>query len=160
LVGQKLLLHLWRNPHHADSVVYWSWQRNASHWQYYSEWIRQLLTPKDLIVDLESHKRHSRSAYVFVKIPKKVGDQLEETYGDTKPAGWGIMFEEGFKVHRLLVVILFFYFVTSMATIIWIFKKYGITGPTTEASLSQVLGWFSSFFGLLLTVWFKWAESG
>jgi hypothetical protein len=157
-VGEEHLQHLWRNPHHADRIVYEDWQRKANRLQRYSEWIRHLPTPKDLIPDLELQEQPRRSAYVFVKIPKKMGDQLDPDYGDQKPQGWGIMLEEGFKIHRLLVVILFFYLITSMAVIIWIFRKYGVTGPTTEAALFWVLAWFTSF-SLLLTVWFKWAES-
>lgn len=159
LVGQKFLMHIWRNPHHADRVIYADWQKNASHWQHRSEWIRHLFTPKDLIPDLEVQEQVKRSAYVFVKIPKKVGEQLEPTYGDHMPAGWGLVFEEGFKVHRLLVVVLFFYFIVSMAAIIWVIRKYGATGPTTGAGLFGVLSWFTSFSALLMTVWFKWAES-
>jgi hypothetical protein len=58
-----------------------------------------------------------RSAYVFVKRPKKIGERLEANYGDEAPEGWGILFEEGFRVHRLLIALLFLYF---LATVVWL----------------------------------------
>jgi hypothetical protein len=159
LVGQEHLLHIWRNPHHADRVAYGDWQKNASRWQRYNEWIRQLPTKKDRTSDLELQEQPRRSAYIFVKIPKKKGDQLVPNYGDQAPQGWGIMLEEGFKVHRLLIVVLFFYFVNSVAAMIWVSRKYGMGFPNTLSGLMGVLSWFISFFSLLLTVWFKWAEN-
>jgi hypothetical protein len=47
-----------------------------------------------------------------------------------------------------------------MAVIIWVLRTFGVIGPTTWTGMFGVLAWFTSFFSLLFTVWFKWAESG
>lgn len=170
-------MHFWRNPHHADKIMYDEWQKNSGRLARLIEYFRQLPTPKSNIVttqstrsgkgkgpeiqtkDPETQTKDSRSRYVFVKIPKKIGDKLEPNYGNEAPEGYGIYFEEGFRVHRLLFVILLFYFICSIVVIIWVLKMYGVVGPSTWGSLFAVLAWFTSFFALLLTVWFKWAES-
>jgi hypothetical protein len=176
-------MHLWRNPHHSDKVAYQEWERSSSRFKKFRErfrllsvpyWLRESpLTwssklksqppqtqPTNTPTDPDLPIPPRRSAYVFVKIPKKVGDMLEPNYGDNAPEGWGILFEEGFRIHRLLIALLFLYFAASMIVIIWIIHTFGGIVPTTWTGMFGVLGWFTSFFSLLFTVWFKWAESG
>jgi hypothetical protein len=100
-----------------------------------------------------------RSAYIFVKIPKKVGELLEYTYDDIAPEGWGLLFEEGFKAHRLLFAILLAYFLLSMGFITWVLKTFGAIGPTTWSGIFGVIAWIGSFLSLIFATWFKWAES-
>jgi hypothetical protein len=176
LVGWDHLMHIWENPHHADRETYQAWQKRTSRFKRALEWIRHLPAPssKPLAVsqctrtftagiasrrfDLDE-PTPPRSAYIFVKILKKVGDILEPNYGDQAPEGWGILFEEGFKVYRLLLVILLFYFLGSIAFIIWVIHIFGVISPSTWSGFFALLSWLTSFLALLLTVWFKWAEN-
>jgi len=59
--------------------------------------------------------------------------------------------------HRASILVLLGY--SSMAVVIWVILTFGVIGPTTWTGMFGVLFWFTSFFSLLFTVWFKWAES-
>jgi len=100
-----------------------------------------------------------RSTYVFDKLPKKVGHMLEPNYGDEAPDGWGICFEEGLCVHRLLTVLSFYVLFNGMAIVAWRVRKFGAVGPTVEEVFGGI-AWLVLLFGLLCTAWVKWAESG
>jgi len=170
LVGPRLLLHLWRNPHHSDEMAYREWHSKANLWKRFRDRFRHFPKVSKSVptnepnegdpIDHDQVGNPHSSTYVFVKIPKKIGDRLEPNYGNEAPEGWGIYFEEGFKVHRLLFVVLIFYFFASLSVIAWIIDRFGITTPTTYMGLFSVLAWLISFSSLFLTVWFKWAESG
>lgn len=175
LVGSNYLMHIWRNPHHVDRIAYEAWQKRASRFRRVVEWIRRLPTsshvqPKSVPegqIGSDSTtgrprdpacRQTPRSAYIFVKIPKKVGELLEYTYDDNAPEGWGLFFEEGFKPHRLFAILLA-YFVLSVGFVAWVLKTYGAIGPTTWSGIFRVIAWIGSFSSLFFATWFKWAES-
>jgi hypothetical protein len=98
LVGHKILMHLWRNPHHADEAAYREWQIKTGRSKRFLEWFRQLPAPSSAPKSIQQPNEAAsasvmgselpvlrHSAYVFVKIPKKIGDKLEHNYGDREP---------------------------------------------------------------------------
>ncbi|CZR56411.1 uncharacterized protein PAC_06299 [Phialocephala subalpina] len=54
LVGQSTLMHFWRNPHHADKIMYDEWQKKSGRLARLIEYFRQLPTPKSNIVTTQS----------------------------------------------------------------------------------------------------------
>ena len=174
LVSRDILIHIWRNLHYADELVYQRWLQEQYRLSHALEWLRILpmlsrrfgseqsrppIAPRNPELPIPPR----RSMYIFNKILKKAGDMLEPNYGDDSddaPEGWGLLFEEGFRIHRLLIALLFLYFFVSLAVIIWVLRTFGVVGPTTWTGMFGILAWFTSFFSLFLTVWFKWAESG
>lgn len=173
LVGPNHLMHLWEYPHHADQASFNEWKSHTSPYRRVVEKLRLLptlgnqtqpaKTPKDAqntIGKAEEQAHSHRSAYVFVKIPKKKGERLGYDFGDSQPEGYGIFFEEKFKVHRLLFAILIAYFLGSVAFIIWVGKTFpSHLTPQTWPGFFSVLAWVTSFLSLFVTVWFKWADT-
>ena len=181
LVGTDHLLHIWRNPHHADHRAYQEWLESKGFLRRFLEWlrgwpvrIRQRFVgvpmprsngqaentglghePEDQLAP-----SYSRSRYIIVKIPKKIGQELKFDLGNDDPIpGWGLRFEESFHVHRLLFAILIFYFPISIAVIIWYLATIGMPAVQKWAEIMGLLAWGGSVLALLLTVWFKWAEN-
>lgn len=109
--------------------------------------------------DTEQPTSQPCSAYIFVKIPKKVGDKVEFDFGDNRPDAYGLLFDERFKVHRLLFYLLLLYFSGSLVVTVWLLKTIGPKGPQSFQGLLWLLGWILTFISLLFTVWFKWAET-
>lgn len=98
-----------------------------------------------------------RSSYVFLRTPKKVGEQLIAE-DENPPEAWGLYIEEGFRVHHLFLVILFVYTLASLAFAIYWCAKYGLVGPRTGSGAFGVSSWMIGLISLIATVWFKWAE--
>lgn len=181
LVGTDHLLHIWRNPHHADRSAYREWEKSVGFFRRTLEWmchwparVRQrffgVSLPRNSSQVLVAAQRGEpnqqsrppsvRSRYITVKIPKKIGGQLAYDLGNDDPIpGWGLRFEESFCVHRLLFALLLFYFMISMAFIIWYLVTKGLPAVQTWTEISGLLSWVGGFLALLFTVWFKWTEN-
>ena len=110
-------------------------------------------------IDTERPSRATnfRSAYVFLRTPKKLGDKLHPDDVDP-PEGWGIYLEEGFRVHHLLIVMLFVYVLSSLAFGIFWYRKYGMMSPQSGLEAFGVSSWMISLMTMLMTVWFKWTD--
>jgi hypothetical protein len=112
--------------------------------------------------DVQVLRSARRSKVIYVRIPKKVGQKLRYNYGDdegSEEEGWGILFEEGFKVHRLLFAILIIYVSGSLAFLGWMLHSFGGITTSTWSGYIAVISWVLSLFSLKVTVWFKWAEN-
>ena len=98
-----------------------------------------------------------RSCYVFSRTPKKKGAKLEpdDRY---PPEGLGMHFEEGFRVHHLFILLLFFYVLGSLAFGIFWYRQYGMTGPQSGLGSFEVSSWMIGLISLVTTVWLKWAD--
>lgn len=164
-------MHLWRNPHHIDWEAYRSWQNQTGHLQRWLDWFRNFIArirepslPADCLpstnipLDPDRPMPRNRKKFVFLKTPKRVGDPLDQHHGDDDPEGWGMLFEEGFQIHRLLFAILILYFLGSLGFIISIMFTFERTLPSTWPALIAFWSWITTFLGLTVTVWFKWAE--
>ncbi|KAL8664206.1 MAG: hypothetical protein Q9202_003284 [Teloschistes flavicans] len=108
-------------------------------------------------VPAASDTHGNRSSYVFLRTPKKLGDQLVADDEDP-PEAWGLYFEEGFAIHHFLLVVLFIYILATIAFGIYWCTKYGLVGPHTGASAFGVSSWMIGLISLVVTVWFKWAD--
>ena len=181
LIGKNYLMHIWRDAHHADAAAYREFHAKARFslrlidWLKYLsrsllQWIQEFISPhegdtENLPQQLQNRNEEqplpqSRSKYVHRKLPKKWGEKLDCNWRDAEtPEGWGLLFEENFRVHRLLFFILLIYVSSSLGIAIWLYKRYGLTGPGSLGSLISLLAWFASLFSLSVTVWFKWAEN-
>ena len=104
-----------------------------------------------------SIKLDFRSSYVFLRTPKKIGEQLLSD-DENPPEAWGLYFEEGFRVHHAFIVILFFYCLASLAFGIYWCVEYGLVGPHSGAGAFGVSSWMIGLISLVTTVWFKWAD--
>lgn len=78
---------------------------------------------------------------------------------DGEPEGWGLLIEEGLRIHRLLFAILLLYFLGSGGFIISILVKFGSITPSTGSGWIAFWSWVTSFVALAVTVWLKGAES-
>ena len=98
-----------------------------------------------------------RSSYVFLRTPKKLGDQMHPDDEDP-PEGWGLYFEEGFQVHHFFMVLLFLYILGSLIFGTYWCSKYGLVGPQSGAEAFSVSSWMIALVSLIIVVWFKWAD--
>ncbi|KAI4249407.1 MAG: hypothetical protein LQ352_005662 [Teloschistes flavicans] len=108
-------------------------------------------------VPAASDTHGNRSSYVFLRTPKKLGDQLIADDEDP-PEAWGLYFEEGFAIHHFLIVVLFIYILATIAFGIYWCTNYGLVGPHTGAGAFGVSSWMIGLISLVVTVWFKWAD--
>lgn len=171
LVPSEHLMHLWQNPHHVDWEVYRAWQNRTGHLRRWFDWFRhftaRLREPPIPVVGPSSNSNlqdpdrpipPKRKKFVLRRTPKRVGEPLEHDYSDNDPEGWGIFFDEGFRIHRLLFAIMAFYFLGSLGFILSIVVKFGPITPSTAPGFIALWSWIGSFLALAVTVWFKWAE--
>ena len=98
-----------------------------------------------------------RFNYVFLRTPKKVGEQLLPD-DENPPEGWGFYFEEGFRVHHFFILVLFIYCLASLAFGLYWSVKFGAVGPQSGAEAFAVSSWMIALVSLITTVWFKWAD--
>lgn len=98
-----------------------------------------------------------RSSYVFLRTPKKLGEQLLPD-DENPPEAWGLYFEEGFRIHHSFIVILFFYCLASLAFGVYCSVEYGLVGAHSGAEAFAVSAWMIGLVSLVTTVWFKWAD--
>ena len=98
-----------------------------------------------------------RSSYVFLRTPRKRGEQLQPDDADP-PEAWGLYFEEGFRVHHFFILLLFIYILASLAFAIYWCVNFGFIGPKTGSGAFGVSSWMITLVSLLTTVWFKWAD--
>lgn len=191
LVGPRHLMHVWRNPSHADLAAYHEFRRNASWAARAKDWLQnapytwlqaRLNIVNDLLnldddgldpslvenflpphlhrTDNEQPAHQRRSTHVVAATPKKAGPKLVVNFrDDTFPEAWGLEFEEGFRVHRLLFFLLVLYAAASLATIAWLLQQYSSKLPDSPGVIISVIGWIATLMGLTCTVWFKWAEN-
>jgi len=174
-------MHIWRNPHHADEAALQEWKCRAGCFKVFLEWMRNrpaLLQQtiaercgrksctlsslrKKTHRDVEPAGGPRRSIFIYSKIPKKIGARLEPDDGHAEEVqhGYGLLLEEKFKVHRLLFFILLLYFLVSMVLIIWMSRTGKFIKLPTFIEVTGMLAWILSFWSLLVTVWFKWAEN-
>ena len=104
-----------------------------------------------------SIQRDFRSSYVFLRTPKKLGEQLLPD-DENPPEAWGLYFEEGFRIHHAFILILFFYCLASLAFGVYWCVEYGPVGPQSGAEAFSISAWMIGFVSLVTTVWFKWAD--
>ena len=178
-------MKIWRESHHADRSTYEAWRQQAA-WYYrafdwtrhaFPRWVQKMLgdwglDPNAEKIELENGVRPSdlnrakfrqsiparRSRYAIVAIPKKKGEKVEPDPGGVKREEvWGLQFEEGFTIHRLLFYLLVLYFLGNIVAVIHLFQE--ASGPVSMANKLWIFGWIASFVTLLLTVWLKWAET-
>ena len=105
----------------------------------------------------EQENQGPRSSYVFLRTPRKLGEQLQPDDADP-PEAWGLYFEEGFRVHHFFILILFIYILASLAFAIYWCAKFGFVGPKTGSEAFGVASWMVTLVSLVTTVWFKWAD--
>ncbi|KAI4113850.1 MAG: hypothetical protein LQ338_008100 [Usnochroma carphineum] len=98
-----------------------------------------------------------RSSYVFLRTPRKLGEQLEANDEDP-PVAWGLYFEEGFRVHHFFFIVLLLYIMASLGFAIYWCERYGLVGPHSGSGAFGVASWMIGLVSLVVTVWFKWAE--
>lgn len=98
-----------------------------------------------------------RSSNVFLRTPKKLGNQLLPDEEDPSE-GWGLYFEEGFRFHHLFIVILFLYIIGSLVFGTYWCSKYGVVGPQSGAEAFSVSSWMIALISLVMVVWFKWVD--
>lgn len=164
-------MHLWHNPHHVDWEVYEAWQKEAGPVKRWIDWFRHLTarireppiaqneTSSTTNYDPDKPILPTKKRFVFLRTPKRIGNPLDAKYdGEVDPEGWGMFFEEGFQVHRLLFAFLIFYFFGSVGFMASIMVKFGPITPSTWPALIAFWSWIISFVALTVTVWFKWAE--
>ncbi|KAI4137171.1 MAG: hypothetical protein L6R39_007436, partial [Caloplaca ligustica] len=101
--------------------------------------------------------RGSRSCYVLLRTPKKIGERLEAD-DDDPPEAWGLYFEEGFGIHHFWLIVLFLYIMATMGFAIYWCERYGFVGPHSGVAAFEVASWMIALVSLLLTVWLKWAD--
>lgn len=121
----------------------------------YSE--KEIPTADSLNKPPSEHEQDPRSSYVLLRTPKKLGEQLLPDDEDP-PEAWGLYFEEGFRVHHFLIVLLFLYILASLAFSVYWCVEYGLVGPDSGASAFGVASWMIAAVSLVVTVWFKWAD--
>ena len=102
-------------------------------------------------------KQDFRSSYVFLRTPKKRGEQLLPD-DENPPEAWGLYFEEGFRIHHAFIVMLFFYCLASLAFGVYWCVEYGLVGPQSGAEAFSISAWMIGLVSLVTTVWFKWAD--
>lgn len=164
LVPAEHLMHLWQNPHHIDWEVYRTWQNQTGPLRQWLDWFRhftaRIREPPVPVADPDLGRSIplSRKKFIFLRTPKRVGNPLDHDYGNNDPEGWGMFFEEGFQIHRLLFAILIFYFLGSLGFTTSVIIKFGPITPSTSSGLIAFWFWIASFLALTVTVWFKWAE--
>jgi hypothetical protein len=178
-------MKVWRESHHADTLTYEEWRQHAAWYDRAVDWIRHAfprwvqkmlgdwgldqnarnleleggILPSGLSrADFQQPTPARRSRYAIVAIPKKTGKKVEPDLGGVKREEvWGLQFEESFTIHRLLFYVLVVYFLGSLVAVVHLFQK--TTTPMSMANKLWIFGWVASFVTLLLTVWFKWAET-
>ena len=111
----------------------------------------------DLHSPSSSKQQDFRSSYVFLRTPKKLGEQLLPDDEDP-PEAWGLYFEEGFRIHHFFIVVLFFYVLASLAFGLYWCIRYGLVGPHSGVEAFGISSWMITLVGLVTTVWFKWAD--
>jgi len=163
-------------------VKFKDWMRHVPH--RFCQWVRDILADSGDLDDeiemnemplrmqrrdIEQPSGQKRSARIYKSIPKKIGDKItftppaenedeDEDEGGESVEGWGILFEEGFRVHRLLTFLLMIYALGSLGVSIFLFLHYGVKTPSSLGPLISLITWLLSLLGLTCTVWFKWAE--
>ena len=175
-------MHLWQNPSHTDSQTYRSRRGRI---QRLLEYFRPSHTITSPSLESSSHpgdlqqqdieltssnkpvptsthgspspEEGPRSSYVFLRTPKMLGEQLLPDDADP-PEAWGLYFEEGFRVHHFLVLLLFIYVLASLAFAVYWCVEFGFVGPKTGSGAFGVSSWLIALVSLLTTVWFKWAD--
>ena len=108
-----------------------------------------------------------RNRYAIVAIPKKIGDKIKSDLGQNdKEEMWGLLFEKGFAVHRLLFYILMLYFVVNLIVVVLLYRQASASKDQATAFPPQLLSnetwvfiWVGTLVTLFLTVWFKWGET-
>ena len=164
-------MHLWQNPHHADKETYKAWENQIGFlrrwWERFCHVSARLMEPqptneppaRNMYMDPDKPIPPRRKSFVFLRTPKRVGEPIENSFGDDDPEGWGMLFDEGFQVHRLLIALLAFNFLGSLGFILSaIFKELPLS-PSTLPALISFWSWLVGSLALFLTVWFKWAET-
>ncbi|KAL9121975.1 MAG: hypothetical protein Q9187_001474, partial [Circinaria calcarea] len=185
LVGQKYLMKVWRESHHADALTYEEWRQHAAWYGRVVDWIRHAfprwvqkilgdwgLDQNAGNLELEGGIRPSglsrayfqqpthvqRSRRAIIAIPKKIGKKVEpDLSGVKREEVWGLQFEESFTIHRLLFYILVWYFLGSLVAVAHLSR--GTMAPMPLTNKLAILAWFASFVTLFFTVWIKWAET-
>ena len=105
----------------------------------------------------ETQAESISSSYTFLRTPKKLGEKLLPNDVDP-PEGWGMYFEEGLKVSRLFMFILFLYLSgTLVFAIVW-YRAFGMAGPQSGFGAFGVSSWMVGLMSIITTVCFKWAE--
>lgn len=117
----------------------------------------QLPLPTQPQLHTPSKPQDFRSSYVFLRTPKKVGEQLLPD-DENPPEGWGLYFEEGFRIHHFFVILLLFYVLASLAFGLYWCIKYGAVGPHSGVEAFAVSSWMIALMSLVTTVWLKWAD--
>ncbi|KAL8652369.1 MAG: hypothetical protein Q9226_004299 [Calogaya cf. arnoldii] len=97
------------------------------------------------------------SRYIFLRTPKKLGEQLIPDDRAT-PEAWGLYFEEGLLLHHVWLIILCIYIMATAAFGAYWCAEYGLVGPGSGAAAFAIASWMIGLFSLVMTVMFKWAE--
>lgn len=95
-------------------------------------------------------------------MPKKIGEKIIVDFRDSDSInneGWGLEFQEMFRVHRLLFFILVLYACGSLVVTMWLLRHYDLGSPSALGPLLSLICWLGSLLALTCTVWFKWAEN-
>ena len=170
-IGPNYLMHLWRNPHHTDSLTY---QKNKSI-RDTARWVmRKLLdlartdnncaggfaeNPNQALArhqsrslgDIDQHL--FRQSYVFHTLPKEFGDKPKSK---GKWVGTMLMHEE-FKFRYLVVLIAVLLEVTVSGLVLGIHFRYvaGLQGLGLYLRLFRISSWISGLSTLIITLWLR-----
>jgi hypothetical protein len=111
----------------------------------------------DINHDKGEHKENP--TYILENLPRRTGAKLQLGAPGTSRTAWGVLFQEGFHIHRGLFALLMFYTIWSLAIGAWLLSTYGLNLASSGVPATGLCTWLLSFISLTLTVWFKWAEN-
>lgn len=118
------------------------------------------LPPHLHATDNEQPADQKRSTRIFAATPKKVGSKLQVHFRDnTHPEAWGLEFQEGFHVHRVLFFPPTSYAAASLAIFTWLLQQYGHRIPNSLGVITALTAWIGTLTSLMFTVWFGWAKN-
>lgn len=101
--------------------------------------------------NLEIQTENRSSSYVLLRTPKKLGEKLLPN-DVNPPEGWGMYFEEGLRMSRLFMFILFLYLSgTLVFGIVW-YREFGMAGPQSGFGAFGVSSWMVGLMSIITMV--------
>lgn len=95
-------------------------------------------------------------AAVLETTPKKLGDKLAASI-PISPPGWGLYFEEGFRISWALLGFLAVYLFASLTFGVAWYVEHG-SSPVAGLGSFGVSSWMVGLFSLILTIWFAMTQ--
>lgn len=108
-------------------------------------------------MNIEIQSEDRSSSYVLLRTPKQLGEKLLPNDVNL-PERWGMYFEEGLRMSRLFMFVLFLYLLATLVFGIAWYRKFGMAGPQSGLGAFGVSSWMVGLMSIITVVWFKWAE--